>query len=200
MLDALKIPYSTAAAEDVVRGRRVKLDGFKFVFWNCGELPQSSIASFREKLERWVRKGGYLFSTDWGIAHVVAPTFPAYVATAGNRAPLVETVLHIEPNKDNKRHPLLEGVFLRDTQAQWWLEQASFDIKIEDRDKVEVLIDCPQLAKIFHRDPAVAVTFRHGKGRVLHVMGHYYQKMGNLAGTLAAHRLALNFIMEKLEK
>jgi hypothetical protein len=35
---------------------------------------------------------------------------------------------------------------------------------------------------------------------VLHVMGHYFQKMGNLAGTIATHRLALNFVIERLKK
>ena len=199
VLDALEIAYTTTSAEELIRGRRVKLNDYKFVFWNCGEAPQADLSRFHAKIKAWVKKGGYLFTTDWGIAHVLAPAFPEYVSTHGNRAPLVETVLHVQPNAKTRHHPLLEGVFLRDAKAQWWLEQASFDIVIEDRENVEVLIECPQLKRIFHREPAVAITFRHGKGRVLHVMGHYFQKMGNLAGTLAGHRLALNFILEKMK-
>jgi hypothetical protein len=44
----------------------------------------------------------------------------------------------------------------------------------------------------------VAATFHYGRGRVLHAVGHYYQEAGNLAGTIAAHRLALNFVLMRL--
>ena len=31
-------------------------------------------------------------------------------------------------------------------------------------------------------------------------MGHYFQAAGNIAGTMAVHRLALNFVLMRLEQ
>jgi hypothetical protein len=56
------------------------------------------------------------------------------------------------------------------------------------------------LRDTFNRSPAVAATFHYGRGRVLHTMGHYYQEAGNLAGTISAHRLALNFVLMRLDQ
>ena len=63
-----------------------------------------------------------------------------------------------------------------------------------------MLIDSPMLKSQFNRSPIVAATFHYGRGRVLHTMGHYYQEAGNLAGTLSAHRLALNFVLMRLDQ
>ena len=43
----------------------------------------------------------------------------------------------------------------------------------------------------------VAVEFRPKRGRVLHLMGHFYQKDGNHAGVVAMHRLIFNFLQER---
>ena len=71
--------------------------------------------------------------------------------------------------------------------------------RVEEDDSLTVLIESPALRDQFNRSPAVAATFHYGRGRVLHTMGHYYQEAGNLAGTIAGHRLALNFILEKMK-
>ena len=91
-------------------------------------------------------------------------------------------------------------MFHRGVQARWWLEQASFDIEPLRKRRSTVLIESPDLEDLFGRNPAVAVTFKYGRGRVLHVMGHYYQEAGNLAGTVSAQRLALNFVLMRLAK
>jgi hypothetical protein len=45
----------------------------------------------------------------------------------------------------------------------------------------------------------VAVTFKHGKGRVVHALGHMYQKEGNLRGAYAMQRLLLNFLYQAIK-
>ena len=117
----------------------------------------------------------------------------------GARAPLQEMVVRIKPVPSRKRHPLLQGVFHPGVQGRWWLEQASFDMIVQKPQEVTVLIESPDLEELFGRSPAVAATFDYGQGRVLHVLGHYYQEAGNLAGTVSAHRLALNFVMARLQ-
>ena len=44
---------------------------------------------------------------------------------------------------------------------------------------------------------AVVVEFKPGRGRVLHLLGHFYQEDGNRAGVVAMHRLIVNFLMER---
>ena len=61
-----------------------------------------------------------------------------------------------------------------------------------------VLIESPISRTCTVATPRWPSTFQYGRGRVLHVMGHYYQEAGNLAGTVSAHRLALNFVLMRL--
>jgi hypothetical protein len=200
VLHALRVPFTRADPISLIQPGRMDLDRFKVIFWNCGDLlPEGMMRRFRPRLREWIRKGGYLFTTDWAIAQVLSPMFQTQIATSGGSKALnLELVLHIQPTKEHAKHPLLKGVFLRGARGQWWLERASFDIIVRDKRAVQVLIEAPQLERGHSRDPAVAVTFEHGRGRVLHVLGHYFQEAGNLAGTVASHRLALNFVMLRM--
>jgi hypothetical protein len=42
--------------------------------------------------------------------------------------------------------------------------------------------------------PIVAVVFKHGRGTVVHAIGHLYQIEGNLRGAVAMQRLLVNFL------
>ncbi|MDA1195704.1 MAG: FHA domain-containing protein [Planctomycetota bacterium] len=201
VLDALRLKYVKVAPWSLSGERDEDFRSYKVVFWNCGEsLGQRRMASIGTNLQRFVRDGGYLFTTDWGVSNVLPHAFPGYIRTNGNRAHLPEMVLHIEPHQGAQDHPLLEGVFTAGVQGKWWLEQASFDMSIGRTDAVEMLIDCPALRDQFNRSPGVAATFHYGRGRVLHAMGHYFQEAGNIAGTISSHRLALNFVLMRLDQ
>lgn len=200
VLRVLHIPYVLKEPYEVVRSRN--LSRYKIIFWNCGDpMPPVLMSKFLPRLRRWVQDGGYLFSTDWGIAQVVAPGFGEYIGTSGTSGAFSkDLVLHVEPTPAGTRHELMEGVFPRGARGQWWLERAAYDIIVRDKRRVDVLVVAPYLESTMRRDPAVAVTFKHGRGRVLHVLGHYFQEAGNLAGTIASQRLALNFVMERMGK
>ena len=200
-LDALRIKYVKKAPWALSAPVPENFLRYKAVFWNCGEaLGKRRMAQIGKRLQNFVRRGGYLFTTDWGVANVLPHAFPGYIRTNGNRAHLPEMVLHIEPEPSAKNHPLLEGVFIPGVRGKWWLEQASFDMSVGRKDAVTILIECPALRDQFNRSPAVAATFHYGRGRVLHAMGHYFQEAGNIAGTIAVHRLALNFVLMRLEQ
>ncbi len=201
VLDALRIPYTFSSPYNLVGRNAVSLKDYKVVFWNCGEalLPHNR-RRILSKVERFVRDGGYLFTTDWGIATVVTRTFPGFLRTRGDRNELAEMVVDIEPARGRKNHPLLNGVFLPKTQGKWWLERKSYDVRPGNKSKVEVLIEAPELREIHGTSSVVAATFPYGRGRVLHAIGHYYQKKGNLAGTIASHRLALNFVLMRMAR
>ncbi len=201
VLDALRLKYVRKAPWSLTSPKPLDFKKYKIVFWNCGEsLGRRRMASIGKRLKAFVRDGGYLFTTDWGVANVLPYAFPGFIRTNGNKAHLPEMVLSIEAARSARNHPLLEGVFHKDVQGKWWLEQASFDMAVGRKDRVTVLIECPMLKSTFNRSPAVAVTFHDGRGRVLHTMGHYFQEAGNLAGTMSAHRLALNFVLMRLEQ
>jgi hypothetical protein len=199
VIDALRLPYVQVPAYSVSLPNAPDLSQHKIVFWNCGEsLPPSQRRMAARRIRNFVQGGGYLFSTDWAVGNLLAEAFPGYLETKGPRAPLPEMVVGIRPATGQERHPLLQGVFRPNVDGKWWLEQASFDVSVRKPREVEVLIESPDLESLFQRSPAVAVTFPYGRGRVLHVVGHYFQEAGNLAGTVSAHRLALNFVLMRL--
>jgi hypothetical protein len=199
VLDALKLPYTLVLPHQVAHAKGTDLQQHKVVFWNCGEAsPRDQQNEITRKVRQFVERGGYLFCTDWAVAHLVVPAFPGFVGTSGRDNPLPETVVAIEPDEQHAGDPLLDGVFRPGVNGSWWLEQASFDLKVLKSDVVDVLVRSPELKQRFGRGDAVAVTFPYGRGRVLHVLGHYFQKQGDLAGTVAAQRLALNFVLQRL--
>jgi hypothetical protein len=202
VLDALRIPFGSVPAFQDFRAKDAPdFRKFKVVFWNCGEaLPRSTRDLVARRVEEFVSAGGYLFTTDWAIANVLVPALPGYIETRGRQRPLPALVVGIRPVPGAEAHALLDGVFRPGVEGRWWLEQLSFDVVVKRPREVTVLIESPELEVVHGRSPAVAVTFAHGRGRVLHVMGHYFQEAGNIAGTVAAQRLALNFVLQRLEQ
>lgn len=168
----------------------------RFVFWNCGHgAPPRRMARLAPSVRAFVERGGYLFTSDWVLGNLLTHAFPGYVDTGGPAAALAEMVITIEPTAAGRNHPLLEGVFQPGVRGRWWLEQASHDIVVKRPSDVTVLIDSPDLKDLHARSNAMAFTFDYGRGRVLHTLGHYYQEQGNIAGAIAAQRIALNFVL-----
>jgi hypothetical protein len=201
VLGALRMPYLLVRPWDLAASDAPALGQHKVIFWNCGEgLPPDKAARVARRIRSYVADGGYLFTTDWAVGNLLADAFPGMVTTLSNAkiGGLPEAVVEIQPTEAGRDHPLLEGVFDQGVSGRWWLEQSSFDVVVQRPEDVTVLIESPDLEKYFRRSPAVAVTFAHGRGRVLHVMGHYFQEAGNVAGTIAAQRLALNFVLQRL--
>jgi hypothetical protein len=200
-LEELQVPYTLVRPFDVIDG--YDFSKHKVVFWNCSEnvFPPRTRAPLAAAVREFVRGGGYLFTTDWGVANVVGPSFPGTLETSGTMRPLPELILDVQPAKTAKEHVLLEGVFPEGSRVKWWLESASQDVLVAKGAEVDVLIESKTLAAApLSRSPVIAATFTAGRGRVLHVMGHFYQQKGNLSGAMGAQRLALNFIHLRLTR
>ena len=201
VLESLRLPYKRKNPYEVRDLTEADFETFKVIFWNCGDpLPQDDMTAVAKRLETFVRHGGYLFTTDWAIQHVLMRAFPGYVTSTGRGMSLPETIVDIEPARGSSDHPLLDGVFLPDVRGRWWLEELAFDVGIGPRGRghVEPLISSKMLHDTLGVSPYVAVTFKYGRGRVLHAMGHYFQEAGNVAGAVASQRLALNFVLERM--
>jgi hypothetical protein len=195
VLRDLGIPHTLISPYDPRLMKGEAFDQPRFVFWNCGAAVNARYASrLGVRVKAFVDGGGFLFTSDWALDNVLKPSFPGYVEP-GSGPDLPKMVLDIAPTTAGVGHALLEGVFQPGLVGRWWLEQQSHEIVIKKPREVTVLIEGPALRDLHGRSPAMAITFSSGKGRVLHVMGHYDQEEGNIAGTVAVQRIALNFVL-----
>jgi hypothetical protein len=198
-LEELGLPFTLKAPYDLPG---YPFEQHKLVFWNCGEsvLRPHEHERVVRAIREFVTGGGYLFTTDWALSNLVIPAFPGYLRTKGRIHPLPELIVDIVPTEGLEAHRLLDGVFDAAMTPRWWLEQASFDVEVLRPDEVEVLAEAPALARQpGRRGTAIALTFPVGRGRVLHLVGHFYQQKGNVSGAIGAQRLPLNFVRMRLE-
>ena len=95
------------------------------------------------------------------------------------------------------KHVLLAGLPPEAETSRWWLEDSSILFTVEKPAVVEVLAISKELETRYGSN-VVAVTFPYGKGRVVHALGHMFQKEGNLRGAYAMQRLLLNFLYQAI--
>ena len=193
VLGKLELPHVLADPADLAAGP-IGRDVKAIVVGCCPHpLPPQAV----QNIERWVARGGRLFTTDWGLETVLDRAFGRYVRCARDRNRVImlpELVVDVQPAA---AHRLTEGVPPRKQIARWWLEESTIPVHVVDRQAVSVLLTAPELGRR-HNAPAAAVTFAHGEGRVLHMLGHVYQQQGNLRGAYALHRILLNFFDDAL--
>lgn len=167
----------------------------KAMLINCsGEEPGPQA---RRNIEAFVRRGGYLFTTDWGVDRVIERCFHGTIATIKDGQRVLDTHDETIQITVDGVHELLKGLPKDENASRWWLEDSSHPFVIRDPSRVEVLIRSADLGERWKSD-LVAVTFPHGKGRVVHVIGHLFQREGNLRGAHAMQRLLLNFLYRAL--
>ncbi len=163
VLSIMDLPFKVIAPSDV---SSLQLKPEQMIVVNCpGVLDSRSIVAVRE----FVNSGGTLFTTDWALRHVLERAFKGIVRFNGTQTG--DSVVQI--SNASGGNPMLEGIDLVGGEAQWWLEGASYPIKVLDAEKVEVLVDSHELGRNWGESPVV-VTFPYGKGEVLHMISHYY--------------------------
>ena len=121
------------------------------------------------KLREFVQRGGYLVTTDWALKHLTQRAFPKTIEHNGVQTRNDVVPVHVH----DPSHPLLKDLKLTSDSPQWWLEGASYPIKVLDPRKVAVLMSSPAMAKRY-QDAPVVVAFEHGEGRVVHMTSHFY--------------------------
>ena len=163
ILGDLKVPYRT------IRPERAATEGFRGVriaFVNCpGKVGETGVAA----LKRFTERGGTLVTTDWALLNVLEPAFPRTVRYT--RRPTADDVVKVDPPV--RRHRIVSQVFTGDDPHVWWLENHSYPIQVLDRRRVSVIISSVEMKKKYG-EPAIAVTFAAGRGRVYHMVSHAY--------------------------
>lgn len=158
-------------------------------------------AALPENVKKFVEKGGYLFTSDWGLT-LLAKIYPSFVGVGGSYG---GTVVKIAPTKRGAESPLLESVFVkpakpRDTttsrELKWDIDGGSYLISVKS-DRVTTLVESSQIPG----PRAVAVVFTPSEkgGRVLHVLSHF-GKQQDRYGEFALQNLLLNFLLERVLK
>jgi len=138
----------------------------QIVFINCpGNIGPKGL----RKLAAFVAAGGFLFTTDWALKHVLEPAFPGYVAY--NERATADEVVRVELLEADD--PFLMSLLGPEDDPQWWLEGSSYPIHILDPNKVRVLVTSKQIGEQYG-DAPVFVTFDHGEGKVYHMISHFY--------------------------
>jgi len=186
VLRCLGIPFSTCSAPALARR---SLRGVRLLIVDCPGLIGASYA----KVRRFVASGGTLLTTDWAVLHTIQTAFgisPCRDANCRDHRhvrPGPPPVRYTgRPTRDDvvrishiARHPLTRGVFPPGRSACWWLENQSYPVEIVDRARVETLFSSQEMSSRYGT-PTIALTFGHGRGRVVHVVSHTYLQRNEL--------------------
>ena len=144
----------------------VELNPEQIVFINCpGNVGKRGL----RKLVTFVENGGFLFTTDWALKHIIEPGFPGYIKYNGRST--ADEVVRVEILSEED--PFLKSLIGENDDPQWWLEGSSYPIQVLDRDKVEVLVKSKDIKQRYN-DSAVFVSFDHGQGKIYHMISHFY--------------------------
>lgn len=193
VLDLYRIPHTVVERAELddalLRDARV-------LFLNCSGRPEDRAVRRLVGLVRgFAERGGWILSSDWAIDPFVVEGFPGMVQIFEPRQSQPDTTIGVVPADPTS--PLLEGVFPRGPESRWWLEQSSKFFRVQNRREVKVLVRSDECLRRFGTSE-IAVEFpsRRG-GRILHLLGHFWQKQGTQEGIVAMHRLVFNFVLER---
>jgi len=173
VLEASQVPFLHLRPSQLARA---DWDRMQVLLVNCpGHMPTDAL----ERIAPWVRRGGYLLTTDWALKHVIEPAFPGTIRHNGEQS--ADCVVRVQACEDGD-DPLLAGFLEDGRDPLWWLETASYPIEVLDEKRVRVLMRSGEVGKRLGSDPIV-VTFDEGDGTVLHMMSHLYLQRGDVRDT-----------------
>jgi len=164
---------------------------------DCGKRPYGIEAKkLVARVKEFILAGGWVITSDWSVDPYLTEGFPDRVQRQKPTRRQLDTTIEVEPARGGS--PLLEGVFQSRARSEWWLEDTSTFFKVT-RGKVHVLIVSRDMKRRYGWR-VVAFEFRAGRGRAMHLLGHFYQKDGNKLGLVGMHRLIINFLLERFAR
>ena len=144
----------------------IDLDPEKIIFINC---PGRVTTKGLRNLVTFVENGGFLFTTDWALKYVIEPGFPGYIEHTNRHTR--DEVVRVEIITDDD--PFLQSLIGPNDDPQWWLETSSYPINIVNKKEVDILIKSKEIEEKYG-ESAVFITFDYGKGKVYHMISHFY--------------------------
>jgi hypothetical protein len=163
VLSLAETPYMLIGPRDL---ENAQLRPDQVVFINCpGNLTPIGL----RKIKTFVSSGGFLFTTDWALKHVLEEAFPGYVRYNEKRTKDEVVRVEILDTED----PFLKSLLGPKDDPQWWLEGSSYPIQILDKEKVHVLVTSKEIEQKYGEAP-VFITFDYGEGKIYHMISHFY--------------------------
>ncbi|MBA3992168.1 MAG: hypothetical protein C0469_01485 [Cyanobacteria bacterium DS2.3.42] len=166
----------------------------------AGNVPVDGLAAIR----KFVHGGGYLLTTDWALEGCLQKAIPGYIEWNGDNTSDTRVV--------DARMSSNDPVLTRGTvpNAHWKLDRKSQLMRIIKTGEVDILVKSVQLKSDDSTGRGdLAATFQFGKGRVLHMVGHFDYNSGRAFANLLPdpapkigislrQAIATNFIAEAL--
>lgn len=132
---------------------------------NCtGEMTPNDV----ERLQWFVRVGGYLFGSCWALHETIARVAPGAVAKLNTNGDVLDDVLARPCAPDSA---YLDGVFEEGVVPVYHLEGAHL-IDVREPEHVQVLVDSPECAERWGGGE-LACWFRMGHGVLLDSTNHF---------------------------
>ena len=176
VLNAARIKYTLIQPAQVATWQ---LRNDQILMVNCpGYMPDAGI----ERIRKFVRAGGLLYTTDWSLANVVQKAFPGFIAHNGGSSGDEVVPVVVDKQSDNLMSKML---LTGKGHPQWWLEGGSYPIKILNPSKVEILAHSDVMGQRYGAAPVV-VRFRYEDGEVIHVVSHFVRQMATEGPKVAA--------------
>jgi hypothetical protein len=175
---------------------QLPLHGQQILMVNCtGEMSDSA----RERVRRFVTAGGFLYTTDHAVHHLLERTFPNTVRFNGRTS--VEEIFPMEVRGERGLLKHIGSTASGQGHARWQLASGGMLFDVLDKQRVEVLMSSKAVAARYHTDGALGVRFRVGDGQVIHVTGHFFTQPGQRPEVAAAgqafEQLSSNVVAEK---
>lgn len=190
VLRAARIPHTVIDPGQVAAA---ELTNSMVLMVNCpGVMPDGGL----KRVERFVRAGGLLYTTDWALANVVQKAFPNTIAHNGASTGDEVVPVLVDEKADNLMSQML---LTKSDEPQWWLEGGSYPIKILDPKKVKVLAHSNVMGKRYGASPVV-VRFPYEDGQVIHVVSHFVRQAATQGQKVAAKDANLEGLTEAQAK
>lgn len=161
LLERYKIRHRTTGAGEVPEAG---LHPFAIAFSNCsGEILPEDV----DRVEWFVRCGGYLFASCWALTETVNKAFPGIA----QMQPTPTQVMDEVPAEPVLEEGLMRGVLRPATRTRYVLE-GSHLISVQDHERFTVLIDSPACAARWG-EGNLAGFFTVGHGLVFDSANHF---------------------------
>jgi hypothetical protein len=193
VLKGLKVPFKLIKKPQL---KSLRFKSSMVLIFNCDDKGIDQ--NMARTITSFVKSGGYIFTSDYEVRNVLTHSFPKYVAPKTGGSGKVTGI----PNLKHLVHPYLRDVFGpynpygTVNKVSAWKDIDTWDLpQIINPSRVLPLVVSQKNNKQGQLE-TVVLTFRHGLGSVLHVLGHYAEQVGSPDG-FARRQLLANFIVEK---
>lgn len=173
----------------------------KILIVDCaGNVPADGLQTIR----KFVHEGGFLLTTDWALEGCLQKAIPGYIEWNGDNTSETRVV----DARMNSNDPILTRGTV--PNAYWKLDRKSQLMRIIKTNEVDILAKSVQLKTDDSTGRGdLAATFQFGKGKVLHLVGHFDYNSGRAFSNLLPdpapkigislrQAIATNFIAEAL--